>query len=389
MKQEDGAYFAIKGFIYQFDKTILEVLNQTDENAYVKIEQEQDLEYENYVVQVKYHGTKYSASKQIELIGKPTYKLLKSFEQNPHKKYCLYIYLEDKTRKILKLNLQELNCYINKFEKGNHSVPEAVKNNFLNNYEINFSIDFISQFDEVCEKIQSTFRCDKEVAMISYHAIIRNYVLNILLKFPKEKSEERQTKLADIKRLIQIQKAIFIQSEYANILGEKNYIKFIKTQLPKINIGHKKYLFIGNNIQETNSHTFANLFQYLTEEHFTSKIPKSEPFSIIIDKTQEEVNQIKKQLIKLGIKINDGYENIQFEEHFFNEEHLYNIANKKYSFAIRIISYDTFRNIKNKTIPDYVYIFGNSFKIDNLFNNKLPYFGVDNLDIKYIQELLK
>jgi len=53
MKSEDGAYFAIKGFIYQFDKTILEVLNQTDENAYVKIEQEQDLEYTNFVVQVK------------------------------------------------------------------------------------------------------------------------------------------------------------------------------------------------------------------------------------------------------------------------------------------------------------------------------------------------
>lgn len=389
MKAEDGAYFAIKGFIYQFDKTILEILKQEDENAFVKIEQEQDLEYENFVVQVKYHGTKYSESKQKELIGKPTFKLLKSFQQNPHKKYCLYIYLDGKPLGNHKLSLQELNNYIYKFENVKNSISDTVKNDFLNNFEINFSMDFIGQYVDVCEKIQNIFRCNKEIAMISYHAIIRNYLLNILLKFPKEKAEERQTTLAEIKKLINNQNAIVVYSEYAKILGDEKYFKFIKSEFPKINIGHRKYLFIGQNIQETTTHTFAILIQQLAEKYFISKIPKSEPFNIIINKTPEEINLIKKQLIKLGVKFNDGYENIEFEEHFFNEEHLYNVSSKKHSFAIRLISYKTFLNIKNKINPDFVYNFGNNVEIEKMFKHKFAYFSVDDLDIKYIQELVK
>ena len=79
MKIEDGAYYAIKGFIYQFDKTILEILNQNDENKFVKIEQEQDLEYENYVVQVKYYETVYTKPQQKQKTKDATLKLMTDF----------------------------------------------------------------------------------------------------------------------------------------------------------------------------------------------------------------------------------------------------------------------------------------------------------------------
>lgn len=153
MKTKDGAYFAIKGFVYQFDKTILEILNQTDENAFVKIEQEQDLEYENYVVQVKHHGTKYAPSKQKELVGKPTIKLLKEFENNQTKKYCLYIHLEGKTTERISLKTEELENFITKYAKSTDHFTNKLKQSFINNFIIDYSKDFATQYNEVWQKI--------------------------------------------------------------------------------------------------------------------------------------------------------------------------------------------------------------------------------------------
>lgn len=39
----DGGYYAIKGFSFQIDKTILELFNAIDENQTTNIEQIQDI----------------------------------------------------------------------------------------------------------------------------------------------------------------------------------------------------------------------------------------------------------------------------------------------------------------------------------------------------------
>lgn len=72
MCQEEGGYYAIKGFLYQYDKAILEILLK-DEGLPVYIERIQDIDCENYVLQVKHReAADYSASK----IREPIIKLL-------------------------------------------------------------------------------------------------------------------------------------------------------------------------------------------------------------------------------------------------------------------------------------------------------------------------
>ena len=79
MKDEDGAYYAIKGFLYQFDYTILKILESSNENELIKIEQEQDLRYEDYFVQVKYYETEYEKPQQKQKIKDATIKWLFKF----------------------------------------------------------------------------------------------------------------------------------------------------------------------------------------------------------------------------------------------------------------------------------------------------------------------
>jgi len=52
---DEGGYYAIKGFLYQFDKTLIEVI--TNPQTSVAFENRQDIDYEDYVLQFKHKET--------------------------------------------------------------------------------------------------------------------------------------------------------------------------------------------------------------------------------------------------------------------------------------------------------------------------------------------
>jgi len=58
----DGAYTALSGYKFQFDKTILEIFENPSKS--IQIEQVQDYGYDDFVVQVKYHNTDYTLPQQ-------------------------------------------------------------------------------------------------------------------------------------------------------------------------------------------------------------------------------------------------------------------------------------------------------------------------------------
>jgi hypothetical protein len=391
LKKEDGAYYAIKGFLYQFDYTILTILNQIDDSSLVKIEQEQDLEYENYVVQVKHHSTKYPISKQKELVGRPTVKLLNEFSKNQNKKYCLYIHFNDKQIEKALLKIEELDDFIIKYANSADAYDDELKQNFIKNFIIDYSKDFVNQYDEVIKKISSILDCNEDLAVISHHAIIRNYLLSLVVDNPGNKVGTRETSLKKIKKLIDNNNSTIIYSEYSKILGENTYLRFLKNQSEKVDYTYNNYLFIGNNISENSTFSFSHLIQNIANKFFNDKnLSKAKPFTVVFDKPKEELKEIKKGLIRLNIKFNDGYEGYEeFSEKTFNENPLKSTKPKESSFSIRLISLETFKRINNPILPDMAYSFGNNFSIKKLFNRKTTYFSVDNIEIEQIFKLLK
>ena len=88
----DGGYYAIKGFEYQIDKTLLEVLSSSDADAVLCLEQIQDINNGDFVMQVKY---KESAKLTPSVIRKPIIQLINEYNSVPTKKYILYCYFGD------------------------------------------------------------------------------------------------------------------------------------------------------------------------------------------------------------------------------------------------------------------------------------------------------
>ena len=88
----DGGYYAIKGFAYQIDKAILELLNTDDENNNINIEQIQDIDLNDSVIQVKYKETAKLVPSQV---NNPMSQLIEEFKIHKTKKYILYAYFSD------------------------------------------------------------------------------------------------------------------------------------------------------------------------------------------------------------------------------------------------------------------------------------------------------
>jgi len=83
---EEGGYYAIKGFEYQIDKAILEILNSSNEKTPVYVEKIQDINSTDFVMQVKYKEKKEFTPSAIK---KPVIQLLEEFNKNRSINYIL------------------------------------------------------------------------------------------------------------------------------------------------------------------------------------------------------------------------------------------------------------------------------------------------------------
>src|SRR5713101_3041174 len=106
-KPDEGGYYAIKGFLYQFDKTLIEVLSNP--NTTIRFENRQDIDYEDFVLQVKHKETQnYAPSK----IRKAVKQLMAFFVQDPSKRLCLYCHFKDKGEHAWTPTLAEIDLLI-------------------------------------------------------------------------------------------------------------------------------------------------------------------------------------------------------------------------------------------------------------------------------------
>jgi len=129
---DEGGYYAIKGFLYQFDKTLIEVI--TNPQTRGAFENRQYIDYEDNVLQVKHKETQdYTPSK----IRKPVEKLLDSFSRDSTKKFCLYRYFRDRKPQNWHLTLSELYSIISANAKKLYS--DSIRKQFIAGFTIRFS----------------------------------------------------------------------------------------------------------------------------------------------------------------------------------------------------------------------------------------------------------
>lgn len=355
MCEKDGGYYAIKGFLYQFDKTILEILSNP--NKQIFIEHIQDINYDDYVIQVKH---KESANFTYSKIKAPVIQLLQIYKKDNTKKLCLHCYFKDKKpEKYIITAVDELDNILKykdkeKNESINLEFSNELKHSFISNFVINFSDDYEGQFLKVIDKIKESFEISHENEALLCHSIIRAKLLNLALK---ENPSDRSITKSELDTYIKTTKDHIFYSHYRTYLGRDKYIKFMKSQYfihKSANINCFERLFIIDFNEYANLTVLNRIVSNISNKYF--KLNKSPaPYICLRGADRETINELKRELLDDNIVFADG---TCFDGDKFRIEKLIEDANRENKIVVKLIDEDRINNLVEKiTVKEFYHLF--------------------------------
>ncbi len=341
----DGGYYAIKGFEFQIDKTLLEVLDNSDNQSVVRLEQIQDIDTDNFVMQVKY---KEASKLNPSVIRKPIVQLIEEYSSEPSKDYILYCYFVDNNGYSEDVDSELLDKILG--VKKDH-FTDAIKIGFLNKFQLHFSPEFQSQYELVLKKLQLLPLCNSLDEAQYYYSILVDYLRKKVINNPPSDITSRQVTKDEILTYLNKGRRIVFMPAYKDFVGQQAYFKLLKSRFLKPRKNQNLIFKIGEvDVQE--SFTLGELLLEIVERHYYKATHDIKPITFVI--TDCQIVTVKRNFISHDCTYNDGHETIQFNQKLFE---LQPIINKKISgrrttsslsktsFKARIISESTFNQL--------------------------------------------
>lgn len=296
-ESNDGGYYAIKGFLYQFDKTLIEVL--TNRNVEVRFENQQDIDYEDFVLQVKHKETQsYAASK----VRKAVATLLGIFSKDPTKRLCLYCHFKDRTPQDWHLTQADLDSLLSPGTKTLYRL--AIREKFVSNFHIRFSDDYESQFKETLDLIKSSFTLPENEIAVLYHSIFRSKLLERSIG-PRS---ARKVCFTDLQHFLEDTEVRVFETAYSKYIGAEKYARLIrKTYFTQStpNLEHFERLFILDCDSAVNRGDLVTLAARISRR-FYKKGKSPQPYLVFRNLTRGSFKHLKQELFDHGIYFFDG-----------------------------------------------------------------------------------
>lgn len=336
----DGGYYAIKGFEFQIDKTLFEVLSATSGESVVRLEQIQDIDTDNYVMQVKYkEATKLTPS----VIRKPIIQLIEEYTSDPSKDYILYCYFGDNNGHTEDVDSELLDKILG-VKKDDFT--GTLKSNFLNKFKLRFSPEFQSQYESVIQKLQDLTFCSSLEEAQYYYSILVDYLRKKVINNPPNDISSRQVTKDEILVHLNNGRRIVFMPAYKDFIGQQAYFKLLKSQFIKPRKNQNTIFKIGN-IDIDDSCTLGSLAYQIVEKQYFRAARDVKPLTFVI--ADEKIEEVKKYFISQDCSFNDGYESIQFNQNLFESPAIINKRNNnlsKTSFKVRLIMESTFDQLE-------------------------------------------
>lgn len=390
---------ALKGYRYQFKKTLHEILKLGLDGS-ITIEGIEDLDIltkEPMTIQVKYHERQTWSLKGMR---NPVLQMLRSFSQQPDIKFVLYIHHSGAKNPPPSLSLEDLKECLTESPRDepivkhycsfSHEELEA----FTKAFHIQSGVSLAELKQQILNQLAEALQCDTEEAELLHlgRAIDLIYTKAIL---PTE--AERNLTRHELIQSLKIKEYLYPMWHRATI-GEKKFIQALKRDLAKSEYGNpqkSRGLMIA--ITEQSHKDILNLAKVLSDDFDGAKkrrLVTAQPWTLILDGKVNLIIQLKRELIKEGIVFNDGYEHLFFSKEILFQPPVVNSEGKnsllkKASYQLRIVSMENARTIK--TAESYIrklILFSPSQ------NKKYPTFcsdttRIDGINLKEMTRLIK
>ncbi len=391
----------IKGYYYQFDTSILKLLELLNDSDNIDIEGIEDIDINtatgSELIQCKY----LSKPKFINsAVRDPIILMLNHFvdPSTPNNfKYVLYAHFKDQvtgSEPLIDLaKLKDILTYsvakVKKYYYREHSINDTALNSFLANFKFIFGKEFSVQQDEVIRKLMAQFNC----SYFEADSYLYNNALRVIIdKARMPDLVDRNVRRNDFLLAIDCKKKLF-NEWFIKLRSKKEYISSIRRDLNTTRFygpEKPKIIFIGNEILEANNSELPlisfieNLISKYYKRNVSSRSAK--PLGIILDASNAEILLIKKQLIQNEISFNDGCEHINFSPSIFNAAPIITTSKNgqklvNSSYLIKLIGLDTFRaNFSSITPPGAFIKFSKDHVPEQFSSGQL-------IEIKYCNDL--
>lgn len=297
----DGGYYAIKGFEYQIDKNILEILKETDVNKAINIEQNQDIDTADFVMQVKYkEATKFTPS----TIKKPVTQLIDEYLKNNSKQYILYCYFKDFNNYTESTSID----LILGSTKSNYTQQQ--RTNFQKSFKLIFAPQFDIQLEQTIREIQNLNYNEDE--SIIFHSRATHFLRNLVINNSPNHISNRTCTKNDLIELFKNDRKVIFKNSFRFFKGESSYFKKMK-----------KDFFTSNNVDKTikifileldgseSKSAILLLLKTISKKYFKQlkrDVKGEAPFIFIRNINSQKTIEIKEQLVENKLIFKDGYD---------------------------------------------------------------------------------
>jgi len=342
----------IKGYFYQFDYTILKLLELSHDTEQIFIERIEDVDIktatEETAIQCKYYEhTEYNHS----VIAKPIRLMLDHFKEvkNGTKQevsYCLYGYFQSGQHKLLPpidiIFLKEkFLTYSEKKITIQHHIKHGLSDDDITEFLSRLTIDinaqeYQMQLEKIFERLIAQFSCSKFEAEIFFY--------NNAIKFIKDVSVQgdvanREVSKRDFLSKINTKKILF-NEWYIQIKGEEAHYRNLRNEYfgQGVNVLYKERFFlfeIDNN--NYSRHEVKDLLILLIKKYTKIK-SQPDPFCPYVyfqDIPDTELIELKKDFMANNILLTDGFD---FEGSEFNCNSLYKKPSLAHPIKIKFLN---------------------------------------------------
>lgn len=295
-RREEGGSSAIKGFLFQFDKTILEILDSPKKS--IRFEQKEDIERGKYYIQVK---NRESAKYYPSSVRQAVKQLIELFIDGVNGDFCLYCHFKDKQPHIWTPTTNEIKVILGQDVR---TYKETQIEAFALHFLIQFSDDYKTEFDRVIDELKKTFGLGTRDVAIMYHAVIRSYLLDLAVKG----MSKRKTSYAELKKLVANVQSHVSMEGYQVILGAEKYERLIRKQYflqKRVNIDNFERLFIIECDEALNPVDIMQMVSLISRKYFI-KDKSPQPYILFRKLDAEIMKDIKQGLVDKDFFFNDG-----------------------------------------------------------------------------------
>lgn len=420
MSKPRSAISTIKGYFYQFDKSILEILEQSNETDMVTIEGIEDIDIENSdernFIRCKYYEkTDFDNS----IIRKPIQLMFRHYLENrtePKDKnftYRLYGYYKKGHEKLLELTTENLKTYFLDFskfgvidesgnsnyqiknKKGEVIFEETVEDDDIEDFKNHLFIDIkADSYENQIEKIKSKIQNDlsdyseEDIELIYFNA------LKIIKDLACEHNiEKRQISKKEFWDRIKT-KNYYFERWMSELLEWKNYKKIIhKKYFPRVSNLSPAHRFFILDCQGESVNNVKNVISEISRK-YSRLIHQFSPYVHLYNTLNVDfVTELKEKLYEDGCFFKDGF---PFKNSKFRFQEMLIKPDKFNGISVRILEHPINLSIvlqklveveRVDQLPINLYIFNKSNQL-NLEIGNLDNRDYSKINIRQIIDIL-